>query len=1690
MGGGAAGQINEQTGAFTTALPLVSLPGRGQTAVELALAYDQTAAGAGADRFSLGQGIGLGKAYVDPADGGALHTPGGSFPISPADTSGTGLKRYLLKDLSFREAPGTLAPRPGLEGIARSYKWVLTRSDGHRSFFSAAGDLTAEEDAFGNQSAYAWELRGGQHRLEKAVDAYGQAVIFDYSLENQVTVTSPQRSDGKQPTTVLHLSEGRLVSVVYPENQTTALAWDYAPAGMPGRLLTRIDAPAGSSTRISYAQPHGFPVTSSVKVTDRDGRNLTAERTFRLGAEGEHAGHDFTGSGQYTSADELFDSADADYRYTTELSDGRSTVRSVFNSLHLLKERTALLNMQGELKPVRTQKLEYAGERDGGQTPPAPAGLPANFSKPSKATVTVHDPATGRTRTTTETAQFDDHGRQTRRTDITGATTVTEYDPTAPGPQAGGAGAPGTPAGYGLPLRTTVTGSDGAQTITENTPSQDRRSIAASRQLVKNKGEEQPSARSVTRFTVSGHGELTAQTSTWAPDAEPDTTDGPEEITRTYGTVISTSAHTRTDTVKTAAGTSTQTTDLVTGHTVSTTDTQGRTTSITYDQAGRVTTHKTPGGPDGGGLLTRTSYTPTTTTVSTPGKDGRNHVTVQERDLLGRIVKQTDNVRNGELTGDPAARTLQTVQFEDQGRTARVTDSAGRITVTTSDDLGRPVRTVAPSGLTQLTLYADAATADTSSVTTLTLPAGETDPARAAAASTEISDQSGRPLSQATAFADGTRQSASSKTYDSLGRTARSVFQDITAAHTYGSAGTVPDTTLTPASPTFPGEEITATVPTDLTGAPVVKTLTPGQDTSSGRSGLALVRDSAGRVTEQRRPDGRKTAYSYTSGGQASQAVSPGGTRTLYRYHARTGQLLQAEHISADGRTTEKTAYSYDEHTGALTGVYDPGNEAATRISYTYDADGNVTEAAYPDGTAIRQKFADSGQLQKVTDAAGLTTFYAYNPDGTLSKAVQHERDDTASPVKASVTYTYDGLGRITSTDRGNGTTTQTQYTSASQIRHEKTTRSGSLVSEASYTYDSHNNLTQRTDTRPAARPDGTPEQHTTTTTRYSYDAYNRLLSSQVLDADGRQLGATRYTVNIAGDVTRTETTHSSKTSVTEHTIDTSGRLTALTTDGQQHPQTFDSEGNLTTGHDGTTYTYNLHNQPLTATAPGGKTTRYTYWADGTRATATELPPGGTDPGRTTTFHYSPGGLLLNDTHTSTDGPAHAQQRAGITASYLMAGTRHARILTGDGAQQAAATGEGYLITDRHGSTTALSSNSGETVQAWNYTDYGQNAGPAGAPHAPGSQQPAGAARNPFTYAGEHTGPEGTQYLRTRIYDPVTKRFTTADAAPQFNRYQAMGANPVNRIDPQGTTEIPDWASWLIWGFTTAAALVTLAATAATTGPFGVGTVIALAGAVLDAASGVLDAAAIGTGRDQIDDPLTITALALGAAGLALGIGSGIAKAAQRGPAAAKYIELDDFAGSPSSPAGLPGQLTQPAPAAGGTAPQTPGWSPSLPSHAFNPDARPRGTVTPIPQLSARGRAKLNGAKDTGALSIIRENDAARRLAIAGFDIMQNPPALASGAKPDYLIGGKYADCYTPFGKLKMIYNTIDDKVTRQAKRIVLNLAETTVTKEEVMKEIQEFPIETLEEIIVLDAAPPDGGLQNIYRIYPDFYQF
>jgi RHS repeat-associated protein len=67
----------------------------------------------------------------------------------------------------------------------------------------------------------------------------------------------------------------------------------------------------------------------------------------------------------------------------------------------------------------------------------------------------------------------------------------------------------------------------------------------------------------------------------------------------------------------------------------------------------------------------------------------------------------------------------------------------------------------------------------------------------------------------------------------------------------------------------------------------------------------------------------------------------------------------------------------------------------------------------------------------------------------------------------------------------------------------------------------------------------------------------------------------------------------------------------------------------------------------------------------------------------------------------------------------------------------------------------------------------------------------AGAFGSPFTFTGELSDANGLVYLRARYYSPALGVFPSLDPVENLNRYQYVGANPVNWVDPSGMVSIP-----------------------------------------------------------------------------------------------------------------------------------------------------------------------------------------------------------------------------------------------------------------------------------------------------------
>ncbi|MER6075843.1 hypothetical protein ABT187_45265 [Streptomyces sp. NPDC001817] len=1433
MGPNVSGMVDNRTGRLGVSVALASLAGRGAGGgggVSLTASWDQglLVSASEADRFGLGAGWSLGTAFVEVGEGdkrSRLFTDaGGTYEIATDDDrrSGrageSGLLRYPLKDIVFAQESGKLPARDGVG--EREYAFTLVAADGGRQWFSAQGDLLAVADRFGNRTDYVWQTG---HTLTEVVDGYGQKTVLGWADRadgqgREFVVKGPEHADGEVPVTrLVPGGDGWLEKVIDPAGEETRFVPAAGPGGR-GTVLGQVISAQGAVTDISYAEPAPDVVAvESVRVSDRDsGSRLARELTLDMNPS-DNAQRNFTGTGaDGVEADPdgygLFDSDADDYTYETVLSDGRSSVRSVYNRAHLLKKQTSEVAGMGV---VGREEFAYPGEDEQGR-PPAADSLPANYAQASKTISTVTDPSDeSRSRSVTSTAQNDERGRPVKAVERAGSDTetVTEtvYDD----------GPLGQGGHYGLPTKTVVTGKDGTKTETvfELTGKDDIQGVEdATGMAVKASTASAPDSagklapRTVVSTTTDAHGETMGQRVTWAEGAKPDGHEGPDvyETRSAYdikpgekGGLV------RQDTMTTVMDrdednvVATQVTDLSGGLALTATDPEGRRSVNSYDVAGRVTRSVQFQGAEGAELVSTVEYASPTKVVLT-GPDGRR--TVTEADALGRTVKVTDNIRDGKIIdGEEGVRVLQRVDYahalDDSRPRVITTDAAGLVTETATDRSGTVSDTKAADG-TISRIVADLV-ANTSATGTLASDAQSgsgLDGARAVVG--QKTDDAGRIIEAHTAFADlGLPTPPKTATaYDGLGRVKQATAGDLVTTPFYGMGGAQTGALLQPvAGSGYEGKPTSADRTLDLSGGSLYKVLTEGEagDTES-RAGTRDVLDLAGRVKVQVDQLGNQNTLVYTKDGQVTSSVTraPGkdgqdGTlvsQTVNAYDKATGRMVST--TVTDGQGTEITRSMRYDHLGRITHVWEGSpkdgqdkTEPYTKsvISYRYDADGNTTSITYPDGTRLSQAFDEAGRLVKSVDGAGAVTEYTYHAEtGRMERAVQTAGDGSKL---ATASYTYDSLGRVESVKHGNNTTLRYAYFDNDQPKSQTLTRDhdGAELAKTSYTYNSHGNLETRTDTRPGVNDDGTTDTdagNVTTHTVHTYDAYDRLTRTALHEGDntqGKLVKQTDYTINASGDVTTTKITGADgAVSETVNEIDAAGRRTAVTTGEVKAEQVWDAAGNLTTDRHGNTIAYNPDNKPtaITPAGPGQAGVAVVYWADGSRRSVTTTDAEGGE--KTTTYHYTPTGSLANET-TGT-----------LTASYLAtpAGREH-RAVTHNGQPAGDTAGTGYLMADRRGNTLALTNHEGTITESYYYEDYGRPTTHHTTPLTPNLNADH-AHTNPIQYGGEYTNNwDHTQYTPARTYTP-DGYFTTRDTYQLHNRHQAFNTNPINYTDPTG----------------------------------------------------------------------------------------------------------------------------------------------------------------------------------------------------------------------------------------------------------------------------------------------------------------
>jgi RHS repeat-associated protein len=1446
--GGLGGDIDERTGQFSVTVPVTTVGGQGTAAVSVGLSWQQERAAAGVDRSGWGAGWSIGSSFVDVTGVKRVYpADGGSYLLDPTEPSG--LRHYKLRDLTFTSTSGILPRRPGAGQVSFAYE--LAYDDGRADYFDVNGNLAARVDRFGNRVDLTWRPRANNvWQPTSIIDTFGLATTFDYSTPGQVKVVSPQRSDEEVATTTIAVSATQGVqSVTDPVGNKTTFSYT-AVSGAPKPLLTMITAATGARTAVSYQSLTFSTMTltavATLKLTDAAGNAISPVQTFNINPAGNNQ-HNFIGNPNHLPTagepDALFASGDTAYTYTTALTTGTTTTLSTYDALHrLVKRQISVTPAVGQAAIVaQTHQITYPSPVR------VPALLPANYGHPTQVSLTesAATSSAGLTaslpRTTTSSTSYDDHGRVLSATDEVGTTTTTEYDDR-----------------FGVVTRQTTTGADGSQAQMVNTLTDDDVNIETSTTSVGPAGGTL-SARQTLAYEYDD-GLLTKRTLAWAPGADPDADGGggPDEIVTTFERTVDLAQVTQSVTTTVAAGTSaaqvsTATVDLVSGKAVSHTDAMGRTTTTTYDAIGRPTQFNTAGG-----LTTTTSYTSTQTTVT--GPDGR--VTRTTVDLLGRTVSVTDNVQNGALVADPSARTLSSHVYSPNGVSVTSTDQAGRTTTAALDAFGRTVTNVGPTGLTHRTAYDDGAAHTT---VTQVLPEGSAQPLMGTTTSYDDAD---RAIQSRTTYASDA-DPVSSKAFDGLSQPTATTQNDLTVTTDRSGPGGMPaSSTAAPQSTgEFPGEPMTATTTYALAGQSASRTLHQGDEVSRA---VSVVYDAAGNVVSATDPEGRTTTYTYTADGQPLTKTGPSGTVTTQIYDPTSG-LQSGVSVTAPGQPTRSITYTRVPEGQSGAGQVKTVSDGTATITYGYDVDGHRTSVTYPDGTSTSADYSDKGQLTSTIDVTGAVTTYVYDTaDGTVTSATQRR----GNTVLASVVYMYDAMSRVATVTRGNGTVTTNTYTAQNDLATQTTEDAGGRVIEAhSYTYDAHHNPATRTDTY--ASGGSASAAGGTWSTVYSYDAYDRLIGSAVYTGpltNGQPTGlpvtATRYTVDLGGDVVATKKTTRlggirpiTTTTTGTNTIDDSGRLIAQKAGATTATQTFDDEGRVLASLNGVTTTYMTDGSPASRTlASGTTTTTYTLWPDGTRRSATTTgPDGGTS---TVTYHYGVDGVLVNDstsdisTGAGTANTASYLLTAGREARTLLAGTAASGRVTGTPAAPIdTGTGVGYYLRDRHTSVTGLVDDTGKVTATYAYGDYGTPARANGRPVNLGQFD--GGRTNPYTYLGAAPrGPStevgtGLLVFADRTYDPTQGRFTSPDPVDAHNRYQAFNTNPIVYLDLAGQL------SWLDIGFeiafaVLAAVTVVLTAGAAIAAVGAIGAAVTAgvevtAGAVVSATSAVVGTVANAT---------------------------------------------------------------------------------------------------------------------------------------------------------------------------------------------------------------------------------------------------
>ena len=305
-----------------------------------------------------------------------------------------------------------------------------------------------------------------------------------------------------------------------------------------------------------------------------------------------------------------------------------------------------------------------------------------------------------------------------------------------------------------------------------------------------------------------------------------------------------------------------------------------------------------------------------------------------------------------------------------------------------------------------------------------------------------------------------------------------------------------------------------------------------------------------GRPVQITDPTGYSTTIQRDADGNATRIIPPSRGDIHYSYDVE-GNVI--EHTDESWSVLDNQ-YSYDTYSGAVTSITDWGGNVAT---FTYDSNGNLTQAMTPLGREASLTYDSRGLPQTLIDQLGTESRFTYNEIGNPTQIMIGADEDSRS-----TTMTYTPEGYVQNVTDPSGRVYRFSYDPLGRLTSE--TLPGNRT--VAYAYDNEDNLTSVT-------PPGQPAH------LFEYDGLGQVTAYVPPTVNGSVTTRTTYSYNQAQQLTNV--THPDGKEIV-YRYDEGGRLTE-----QTQPRGT------------TTFQYGFSYGTLNSvTSPNGVTLRYGYQGD------------------------------------------------------------------------------------------------------------------------------------------------------------------------------------------------------------------------------------------------------------------------------------------------------------------------------------------------------------------------------------------------------------------------------------------------------------------------------------------------------------